>query len=161
LHNGYCQRHRKNTRHPQNCGGEEQWNTTPDNSFPRLLTEDEERTCVDEARRRTSPEGFTMRSCLVCGRLHIGRELVYVTESEVREWKPLLLASRYYDRVPHSHFRYDGPHSGLNGMVLDKLGFMNSDEVVYGSPVMLRVCRTCRGSLRAHRIPDLALANGL
>ncbi len=37
------------------------------NSFPRIQMDAEQRMCVDEVRRRTSPENVMLRSCVVCG----------------------------------------------------------------------------------------------
>jgi hypothetical protein len=158
-HHTVCKRHRKVLRLSSAMEGEQ--HDIVDNSFPRIFTDEEERACVDEARRRTSPEGLVMRSCVVCGRLHIGKNLLYVTEKELLKWRHLLCMSNYYAGVPVGQFMYGGPHTGLDCMVLDRLGFMNANEVVDGSPLMLRVCRTCNSSLAGGRLPDLALANGL
>jgi hypothetical protein len=48
----------------------------------------------------------------------------------------------------------------LNGLVLDKLGFLSDEEVAEGAPLMLRVCLVCDRSLAKNRVPDLALVNG-
>jgi hypothetical protein len=158
-HHTVCKRHRKVLWLSGLTVGAEQ--DIVDNSFPCIFTDEEERVCVDEARRQTSPEGLVMRSCVVCGCLHSGKNLLYVTEKELLKRRHLLCLSNYYAGVPVGQFMYGGPHTGLDGMVLDRLGFMNDNEVVDGSPLMLRVCRTCNSSLAGERLPDLTLANGL
>ena len=134
---------------------------TVDHSFPRIMTDAEEKEWVDEARRRTSPDACIMRSCVVCGRLMIKADLVYQSEKELMKSKHLLGASAYYEAVPLRHFLYGGAHSGLDGMVLDRMGFLHAGEVVVASPLMVRLCKTCDANLMAGRLPDLALANGL
>lgn len=135
--------------------------TIINNSFPRIQTDAEERMCVDEVRRRTSPENVMLRSCVVCGRLHGRSDLIYMMEKELLASKDLLHAGSYYDNVPCHHFEYGGAHVGMDGLVLDRLGFLRADEVVEGSPLMVRVCKTCEKGLSKRKLPDLALANGL
>lgn len=162
--NTLCNKHRRRARFSNAAETNDDASvaaSTADNSFPRIMTGDEERICVDEARRRTSPESFVMRSCITCGGLSTGLDLVYRSEKELMESRHLLQNSKYYPSVTHPHFLYNGAHSGLNGMVLDRRGFLNSDEVVEGAPLMVRLCKSCDKSLTAGRLPDLALANGL
>ena len=49
----------------------------------------------------------------------------------------------------------------MDGLVLDRLGFLRADEVAEGSPLMVRVCKTCEKGLSKHNLPYLALENGL
>ena len=94
------------------------------NSFPRIQTDAEQRMCVDEVRRRTSPENVMLRSCVVCGRLHGRSDLIYMMERELLASRDLLNVGSYYDNVACHHFEYRGAHVGMDGLVLDRLGFL-------------------------------------
>lgn len=132
-----------------------------DNSFPRMLTDTELRDCVTEARRRTSSEHAGMRVCAICGRLQVACDLLYRTAREVKQFEDLLRGGNYYDRIPTRHFTYNGAHQELNGLVIDRLGFLCDEEVSEGMPLMIRICKMCNGSLMKDKVPDLALSNGL
>ena len=160
--NVFCKRHRRRERF-QNETREMEFQGAPvDNSFPRIMTNAEERRCVDEVRRRTRPESFVMHGCTICGRLTIGENLIYCSEKELLRSKELLRVNDYYKNVPFRHFKYGGAHYRLDGMILDRRGFIDDiSEVVEAAPLMLRVCKRCHSSLLAGKLPDLALVNGL
>lgn len=165
--NGRCRRHHTTSGH-LNTGGatiESRNVNIPlrrvDNSFPRILTNAELREYVNEARERTSPDRVGMQACVICGRLQVMRELIYRTAKEVLRFKGMLCGEGYYNIIPRRHFMYDGVHHELNGLVIDRSGFLHEDEVSEGVPLMVRMCKTCDNSLAKDKVPDLALANGL
>lgn len=135
--------------------------TTAKSVFPRMLTNAEVRECVNEARDRTSPKLVMMRVCAICGRVQMMKDLIYWTVREVLEVKDMLQSSNNYSRVPSQHFTYDGVHQELDGLVIDRRGFLDVDEVMEGAPLMVRLCKPCDSSLAKHKVPDLALANVL
>ena len=161
--NPRCYLHRQRHYHVYNFDlrTEDEGSMDVGNSFPWTLTNAEERICVTEARRRMSPETVMMRSCAVCGRLQLVAELLYRTAREISAVSQILRGGNYYDTIPRWHFIYGGAHCELDGLVLNRSGFLSDDEVTEGMPLTIRICKTCDSSLSKNKLPDLALANGL
>jgi len=89
------------------------------------------------------------------------KDLSYQTAQELLRFKELLCGSNYYEAIPTGHFIYKGAHHELNGLILDEAGFLSEEEVSEGTPLMVRICKTCHNTLAKYKVPDLALANGL
>jgi Domain of unknown function (DUF6570) len=133
------------------------------NAFPRTYTDEEMRDWVDEARRLTSPEHNGRRGCIVCGRLFRDNAMMAVTCSELKKLKELSqsFVSTYYSNVDASHFRYSVALPELDGLPLDRSGFLNAEELTAGSPFIGKACDSCRQAVKAGKVPNMALANGL
>jgi len=175
----YCSRHRKGKRNQASKGyihletaltvvacdlgvaesdivnGRER--DTPGHEFPITFTDEEEQKWVTTARGATSASSNARIPCLVCGRLFKTCEAKAVGSEYLCRHKVLLGYSSSYPGLQHL-FEYES-HPELNGMVLDRNGFVRGSGD--GDAIVGYVCNQCNQSMCDKTLPSMCLANGL